>query len=261
MKTKFGLLCIFAAQIAFGQGSTPQIVAKIVTVARGDPQELANLGCVGQMVCEPSRSLKAVVLKGTPEKVAQAEQNIKQLDALTISSESGFQKNVELTIYAIAGSTTPVEGMADVNGEALNPAIKQLRAVFPYSHYQLLSTMLLRSSSDSGAHSSGLMTGFSTSADFNRPSRYVAEYDRASTTSANSVHIKAFRFLASVPTPTAPIPKDKPNTYATIQYIENAVEISSSLDLREGQKVVIGKANVSGSDTCLFIVVSARIVP
>jgi hypothetical protein len=38
------------------------------------------------------------------------------------------------------------------------------------------------------------------------------------------------------------------------------VNISSSFDMREGQKVVIGKTNPTGSDTAIVVVVTAKIV-
>lgn len=39
-----------------------------------------------------------------------------------------------------------------------------------------------------------------------------------------------------------------------------AVATETDVDLREGQKVVVGKANLDNTDLALFIVLSARLV-
>jgi hypothetical protein len=36
------------------------------------------------------------------------------------------------------------------------------------------------------------------------------------------------------------------------------INISTALDIREGQRIVAGKANIDGSDSALFVVLTAR---
>jgi positive regulator of sigma E activity len=54
--------------------------------------------------------------------------------------------------------------------------------------------------------------------------------------------------------------KDGSIPYATTNYQEANIEIETNVDLREGQKVVIGTSNVEMASATLFLVVTARMV-
>lgn len=257
MKISTSIICMLAmSSIVLADGA---FVTKIVRV-RGNARELSNLGCVATMSCNPSEPLRAVVLNGTEAKVAQAEQNIKELDALAATVDPVAKKNIETTVYVISGSAEAMEGVQEVSGEALTPVLRQLRAIFPYSHYQLLGSMMLRSAEDTGGSSAGLMNTMSWPG-FNHPLSYTITYKQVKGISDPSgyIHLFDFRFTAAIPNVSRPRGKD-----ANVQisgFSTSDVRIGADLDVREGQKVVVGKANVSDSDTCFFIVVSARLVP
>ncbi len=175
----------------------PTFVTKIVRV-HGDPLTLKDLACNGSNTnCQMSAALKAIVVKGRESEVERTEKAIQELDSISpVAASSSANKNVELTVYVIGGSSQPFVGAQDVNGDGLAAVVKQLRAIFPYSHYQLLSTMIIRSSLSGRAESSGMM-GVRLNPDVStQPSMYNIVYDsaKASGDSAGSLHLANFRF-------------------------------------------------------------------
>ena len=272
MKISVVVLTLFLNSLAFGQGTTDpkpaqmEPVVKVVRV-RGNAINLTKLACGGGRVsCVPSQELRAIVLRGREEDVSGTEETIQKLDGFSSGTSGGPPKNVETIVYVIAGSAEPIPGTQDVSGEALTPVVKQLRAIFPYNHYQLLSTMLLRSSEGSKAYASGLMKSVSNVPDYAQPSEYKIEYGKATVSNDSSTAIKLefFSFKAKVWVASGgfkPNTTDKAATYTTRQVMNSDVGIQADIDLREGQKVVVGKVNVADSNTCFFIVLSARLVP
>ena len=126
--------------------------------------------------------------------------------------------------------------------------------------------MLLRSSEGSKAYASGLMKSVSNVTDYAQPSEYKIEYGKAtvSNDSPTAIKLDFFSFRAKVWVASGgfkPSTTDKPATYTTRQVMNSDVGLQADIDLREGQKVVVGKVNVGDSNTCFFIVLSARLVP
>jgi hypothetical protein len=182
--------------------------------------------------------LRAIVLRGKPADVAALETTIRELDS---NSADRGSKNVELTVYVLNGSSSST---AEEKLPAVAPVVKQLHAVFPYSNYQLLSTMLLRSGEGTPASTSGVLKGFGNSA---APSHYEVSY-KAARVSADeagpSIHLSAFHFMLRVA--IAPSMFD--------------AGIDTDVDLRDGQKVVVGKSNIDSVDSALFVVLAAKLV-
>ena len=276
MKISTVVLTLLFNSFAFCQANTdtkaaqPEQIVKVVRV-RGNADKLGSLACASFAIsCRPSRELRALVLRGSLGDVARVEQTIHKLDSLDSEAAGSALKNVETTVYVIAGSAEPIPETQDVSGEALTPVVKQLRAIFPYDHYQLLSTMLLRSSEGSRAETSGLMKGVTELPDSAQPPNYKVGYANAiiSNSPSQSIQLKAFEFSAGIPFVTGSLKSKSADSsrsadvpYATTQFRVITIGTQADVDLREGQKVVVGKVNVGDSNTCFFIVLSARLVP
>ncbi|MDQ2839445.1 MAG: hypothetical protein M3Y72_00055 [Acidobacteriota bacterium] len=244
-----------------GEDMSPKSIVKIVRV-HGDARNIANLAGSGSGThFEVSEALRAIVVRGRPTDVANVEKTIQELDALSPSAASSAGKNVELTTYVIGGSMQPIAGTQEATGESLSPVIKQLRAIFPYTHYQVLSTMIMRSSQNGKASSQGMMR-LQPLPDVSQPSSYVISYDSAkvSDDASASIHLSNFRFSAKVPYVSGSL-RGNNSTYTTTQFQMMDVGIDTDVDLREGQKVIVGKANVAESDTCFFLLLVAKLVP
>jgi hypothetical protein len=166
-------------------------------------------------------------------------------------------KNIELVIYVVSGSMRPITGVSDTGAELLAPVYKQLRAVFPYRNYQLLNTMLMRSGQNTKASTSGIIKGLQNNPDFKVPGTYSVEYDAATASGDTSpvIHLTKFKFEARIPFITNSLSgKGVPN------FQQAHIGIETNVDLREGQKVVIGTSNVEMASATLFLVVTARMV-
>jgi hypothetical protein len=232
-------LCLFPA-LARPQapGAEGGAITKVVRVHTG-ARNLAALASAGPVDVRADDALKAVVLRGKPADVSALESIIRELDS---ASSNPASKNVELTVYVLNGSSSSA---TEEKLPAVAPVVKQLHAVFPYSNYQLLSTMLLRSGEGTPASTSGLLKGFGNS---NTPSHYTVSYRaaRVSTDEAGpSIHLSSFHFVLQV-------------AIATSMFDAG---IDTDIDLRDGQKVVVGKSNIESVDSALFVVLVAKLVP
>jgi hypothetical protein len=147
----------------------------------------------------------------------------------------------------LSGSNSSSSPAAESTAAAVTPVVKQLRAVFPYSNYQLLSTILLRSAADAPASTEGLLKAFGNEADGSSPSVYTILYKTASVSPDEpnpTIHLRGFHFRLGVP----------------ISHNMFNVGIDTDVDLREGQKVVVGKSNLENVDSALFVILVAKLV-
>ncbi len=196
----------------------------------------ALMGPVGFNI-RSDNALRVVLITAGAQKQAEAEQLIKELD----QPESGFtQRDIEVTLYGIAASDKAM--VQGVTPSAMEPVIKQLKSAFPYSGYEVLNTILVRSREGERASTSGSLRP-SSDAPGQRPQAYDLRYQpRLDAQSAiqRTIHLDQFQFAS---------------------YVENQkASFETSVDLREGQRVVIGKSNIDGGTSALFLVVTARVL-
>lgn len=251
-------VAVLAAQNAGNDPNQPgsKQVTRVVRV-HGDAFSISNLlGRSGSVEHQATSALRAIVLKGPASDVDSVERTIQELDSLGSSSDT---KNIELTTVVVAGSMTPISGTQELTGEALAPVVKQLRSIFPYRSYQTLSTMLLRVTQGEAAHDSqGSLKWLQQGSEGARSGiDYSLNYGPVSMSADGFIHLAEVRFGTSVPLKSVMIGKDGMTTTSISQ---QRVEIRTRVDLREGQKVVVGSATVADADVCLFLVVSARLV-
>lgn len=225
----------------------PERITKIIRLQYADPVTLGRIvGHNSPLTVDTDTALGALILKGSKTDIATAEQTIKELDQPAQSSPSG--KDIELTVYII-GATD--KGDSTVAGNDLGDVatvVKQLHAIFPYKEYRLFGTLLLRSQQGTRAENKGVLN-----LDFaaEQPSEYAVTYDSAKATTEGAktiIHLENFRTSARITMKTTPT-----------QLQQFFVQTRSNIDIKEGQKVVVGKANVAGANSALFIVLSAKL--
>jgi hypothetical protein len=176
--------------------------------------------------------------------VASAEQTIRELD---VPSNVLTPKDIEVIVSVIGASSGSDLPSGQEMPEGMAPVVKQLRAIFPYKNYQLLSSMLLRSKEGTKAESKGNMKGFGTAGNSQVPGEYTVVYDDASVSSEQGkpvIHLRKFQFF----------------TQAWTANRVFQIGTATDVDLHEGQKTVVGKANVESNDSALFVVLTARLV-
>lgn len=221
----------------------PQLVlaqkkVAVVRVRYANAHAIAALLASGTPVTvNADGTLQVIVLKGEPDAVASLEQTIHELD---VPSAVPASKDIEVIVSVIGASSDLPAGQEMSEGMA--PVVKQLRAIFPYKNYQLLSSMLLRSREGAKAENRGNMK--SLAVNNSDPISYYLGYVDGTVSSEQGkpvVHLRGFQFSA------------KSSTLPSIN-------IETDVDLPEGQKTVVGKANVEKGDSALFIVLTAKLV-
>ena len=253
----FVALAFFPAAV-FSQSATstgqPQRVTKVIRVHNEIPDKIARILAPGSPVMVTSdNTLGVVVVKGSPEDIATAEQTIKELDVPSAAISTA--NDIELIVYLIGGSNSSA-ATSDSNPAAIQPVIKQLSAIFPYKSYDLVTTTLLRSQQGKSAHTSGIMNYKLSPEVSQHAATYGINYDSASVSSDRSkavIHLEGFRFNAKMGIAASTIPN-------TTQYHIVDIGTKSDVDLREWQKVVIGKTDVASDGSAIFIVLTAKLV-
>jgi len=230
---------IAAAGLVFGQDQ-PKVVTKIVDVKYADPERVMRLVSVagGGINIRSDSSLHAIVVSGNPETVAAVEAMVRKLDVAPA--------NIELTVYLISGN---VRDATDDLPKDLASTAKQLHGVFAYKSYRILQSFVLRDRESTnqayGPSTSGTIPGSSSTYDFQYRTLTV------SGGTPRMVHIEGLKF--SVQTSTGTRDKDGRPEH------ENS-SINTDLDIGDGQKVVVGKSNLRGSDDALILVITAQVV-
>ena len=241
MKRLATILFALAAPLLVAQETT----RKLVELKYVDANQVQSLLKDFQVTIRSDDRLKTVVLSGWPDNVAQVEAAIKKLDV-----PSPPAKNIELLAYLVMASSEPQTGPEPAD---LASAIKQMRSLFPYKSYQLLDTIWVRMRENRGIETEGLAP---------KALKTNPNYDPRYTLTANTAAISASE------------PKTVRFEHLNLRLILNEfsrgtssssvgtveVRINSSFDVREGQKVVIGKTNPTGADSAIVLVVTARVV-
>jgi hypothetical protein len=252
MKTLALVIAILAASRGFAQegkkADPPKLenfVQRIVEVKHASPDRLRSLLEIFGVQIKSDANLKTIALSGPAENVKAAEDAIRRLDVAPVS------RNIESTFYMIMASQK-AEGDGKLPGE-LDSVIKQLRTLSAYQNYRLLDTIVLRSREGNQAHTSGTLPSPVKVGDTPQSGTYNLSFNSVNADpdgkSGYLVHFNNLNFVARMPMSTGP------NQF---QFYEN--RIATSVDVREGQKVVLGKANVEGGDSALILVVTVKVV-
>jgi hypothetical protein len=178
-----------------------------------------------------------------PKEVLDAiEDAIKRLDVPPPPA-----KNIELSVYLLIAS---IQDNAENKLPAeLEPVVKQLKSMFSYRGFRLLDTLLMRQREQQ----------------WPGPPSYV----RGSVASPNSEIRQSVPYVFSVMSlhvgseDTARLIRiNGLDLNLKLPYNSGMQEVGvhTDVDIREGQKVVVGKANIGNADNALILVLSAKII-
>jgi hypothetical protein len=136
----------------------------------------------------------------------------------------------------------------------LEGVVKQLRATFAFKGFRLVDTLVLRNRDRQGANASGF-TKFD--ADAPSSSTYGVSYRAASIVTdekGRSVRLDGLKFSARIALKGPPAADT-----AAAPWLQDT-GINTDVDVREGQKVVVGKAAVGNVNTALILVITAKVL-
>jgi hypothetical protein len=190
---------------------------------------------------------RAITISGQPARVEAALDAVAKLDHAP--------KNIELTAYFVIGSDQPNLSGAPVPAE-IRDVIGQLKSVFTFKDYRMLDILTLRTRSGSSAETTGILTSGAS------PRLSLFSIRDATVSEDNSV-VRINRMHAGLR-----IPVLRANTAAAknpgeaanrIEYMNTGID--QDVDIKEGQKVVVGRASLEGPEKALFIILTAHIIP
>lgn len=147
--------------------------------------------------------------------------------------------NIELTVYLICGST---QGTADEVPQDLEPTMKQLHSIFAYKSYKLSESFILRGRGGR-SNTEGIVPGNGL--------HYRFGYNqlRISGDAPRAVHVDGLNLLLT-----------RTSIRAGKEEVETIASIYTDLDVRDGQKTVVGKSSLNIGGDALILVIVPKIV-
>ena len=192
-------------------------------------------------------NLNSIAVRAPSAVMDQIVALVKQMDV-----PGNTSKTIELTCYLILASPQAIAG--EVIPPVLKPVIDQLRNVLTYKSYSVLDTIIGRTSSGKSINLSGSAGKVSDSAPW--PDKYeLTVYPSINGDGTDQIiRMDQMRFTATVNS----MRSDSNYPPSDIRSMNNTpVTISTSLDLKKGQQVVVGKSSVR--EHALILVSSAKI--
>ena len=233
MKIVYGLMAM--ALLSWGQ-ETPQktvTVRKLIQVKYVSASRVQNLlRSYTNVSVDSDDNMHILAVRGNDDMVAAYEEAVKKLDVAPL--------DFELTVYLISATAQPGDHLPD----ALASTAKQLHGVFAYKGYDLLDSFVLRGRDGQGAgNADGTI----------KNSTYSFRYSRASVLDGppNIVNLQNLNLQVRMPTGTFD-EKGNPRYKTT--------GVSTDVDIRDGQKVVVGKSDTNNGESPLILVVTAKVV-
>ena len=236
-----------AATLAAQQGGAPQLPqqpptkTQIFQIRYGDTQRIANMLQVfpscGRNFDEV---LRTISFCGTPENVAAAEDIIKRFDTPVLT------RNIEVTAYLLVGSPDPAK-KGELPAE-LAPVLKQLSAALSFKAYRLSETFLIRTRDGQGAEASSIGRPIGEDGQL---FHYQFRFKRCRMIpdeKGDLIRFDDLRVGMRVPVRTG-------GSGPTAQYQFVDVGFNSDIDVRSGQKAVVGKANLDGNEAMIVVLV------
>lgn len=186
------------------------------------------------MFVTPNTDLGTLTVHAAPAIVRQVEDVVKRFDVPPPPAQ-----NVEVTIYVLSAAP---DGSGGVPPE-LEGVAKQLRATFGFKNVRLLDTQVIRTRVDRGAEVSAALSGGSpqtiASYRFGRATVITDEKGR-------TIRLDGLKLGMRIPVPFG--------NSGNLSYMDTGV--STDIDVREGQKAVVGKTAAEGEKTSFFVVMA-----
>jgi hypothetical protein len=239
-------LCISAAR---SQAQTTQaaperpfpVVTRTIELKYVDPFQIKTtldpVAKVNGTIITVDQRSKLLLLTGSPERISDMESLIRKLDTVPVPD-----KSIEITGYLLLAGEEP--GSTQNIPPALESALKQLRATFNYKFYHLADTIYLRNRTGGGGNTSGnialpALDALPGNAGI-RETSYQFRYERSYLThdeKGDVIHLSGV-YLG----------------------LSRNFSISTDVDLRSGQTVIVGKTSVGMGNMGLIAVITAKIV-
>lgn len=227
----------------------PNITQEIVEIEHADVNALTRVLSVFPVHVEAHPEMGMITLRGNREDVALAVMAAQRLDVPPAPSAT-----VEVTAHVLGASRErTLEGGVPPQ---LEEVAAQLREVFGYRGVRLLDSMVIRVR-DRG---DGVVRGVISPGPDEPDLPYIFGFNRLSLVDGDGgrqVRLDGLLFEARIGAPDPPAASEGPNPPRPRA---DVVHLETDIDVREGQKAVVGKAaGGRGDREALILVIEARV--
>ena len=219
-----------------------QRVQKLFLLKYADPGKVAELLRVFNASVRPDSEMHALAVEtAIGPSMAAIEEAIQRLDVPSAGS-----KNIEMTAYLLIGGETAGTEPGAMPKE-LDSVVAQLKNAFAFKSYRLMDILALRTrvGQSASTNSSSRATQIGTNTPPVRTQFRIASAGIGS--DETTIRIDKLNLDSSIPVQSSP----GPYAYAN-------VGLQADVDIKQGQKVVIGRVSVA--DSALFLVLTAQVV-
>jgi hypothetical protein len=212
---------------------------KIFQVKYANVNQLARVFNAFGAIINADPGLNVISVRAPKEVLAAIEESIQRLDVPPSAS-----RNIDLTAYLLIGSMR--EAATDNPPSELDSVVKQLKTVFNYKGFHLLDTLVMRVREQTGGDVYGSVA--SPVNDVRQPIPYDFHINSVSISAEGAVRVLRINHLNF----TMHVPHQSGSPFL--------VGVQTDIDVREGQKVVVGKANINNADNALILVLTAKVI-
>jgi hypothetical protein len=242
------LWAVLLAATAMAQTPPTGQITKLVTLRNVEPRAIESMLQMFGVRINSNNQMKTMVINGPTDAVAAAEAVIKQLDVAP--------KTIELTVYFVVGGDQATLAGGAVPQD-LRDVIAQLKGAFTFKDYKMLDVLTLRTRAGSSAETSGILNA-------GNPPRMSQFSIRNATVSEDGTTVRIDRMHAGLRIPfthregIAADAKGGGSAQKSVEYINSGID--QDVDVKEGQKVVVGRSSLEGPQQALFLILTARVV-
>jgi hypothetical protein len=229
----------------------PGGMQRLFILKYADVNQVSQLLNIFTGAVRPSPAMHALAVTGSAEAMAAIEDAIKRLDV-----PSSAPQSVEIMAYFLHGSSDAQDVVGSDPPKDLDSTLSQLRNAFAYRTYKLMEALPMR------ARTGQVTEASSTGAAVKIGERLMPVFSqiRIGSVSADAdgrIRLTTLRVGLRVPTASGQETVVAGTRAGTANYTD--VGISTDVDMKEGQKVVVGKSGLNPNEA-IFVVLTARVV-
>jgi len=218
-------------------------VQRLFILKYADPIQLMDLLRVFDAQVRQNAEMHALAIEASAEAMHAIEDAIQKLDV-----PAAMPKNIEMTIFLLV-ATDAAAPVGSAIPKELDDVATQLKNTFPFKNYGLLDVLTFRTRTGQSVST----TSSSGSFQFGSRQASVISSLRIASISVESdgstVRIDKMNSNYKVPVPTG----------SGEGYTLQDLGIQTDLDIKAGQKVVVGRLGIS-HDQALFLVMMAKVL-
>jgi hypothetical protein len=219
------------------QPRASDLITRVYPIRHVDPEALRKVLAPFQSKIEIDPTLKALTVKAPVRTMSEIEATLARFDV-----PSTALRNIEVTGYLLISVDQPAGMLA----AELEPVVAKLKNIFNYKGFALLDTQTMRLRPGAPAEAIGM----------------VGKDGEALGKSISKLRVESASIVQDEKGPVVRLD----GLRLTLQTLPGAsgktseTGFTTNIDVREGQKVVVGKAKLDGSERTSVLVVTTRIV-